>query len=153
MRDNYYVDGNTVRKYKEAPRRQTRPEPVQRQEKKVSDRTRKNQARSLSIGGGQAVFLTLSMIVTLSACVYMLTLQSKITVQNKSIAALESELTTMNNDNEANASRLNSEEDLSEIYRVATEELGMVYAGKEQIVLYEQSNPDYVRQYKDVPEK
>lgn len=34
---------------------------------------------------------------------------------------------------------------------VAMNELGMVYASKDQIVTYEENDSDYVRQYTDVP--
>lgn len=156
MREEYYVDGNTARKLNTRPERrpERRPEerPERTQKRQVSTRAKKNQARALSIGRGQAAFLGLAMVLTLSACVYMLNLQAKINVQNKNIAALESQLNTLVDNNEATASRLEGQVELNEIYRIATEELGMVYATRNQVLLYEQSNPDYVRQYKDVPE-
>ena len=42
--------------------------------------------------------------------------------------------------------------DLDYIYDVATKELGMVYANKDQILLYDKTESEYVRQYEDVPE-
>ena len=42
--------------------------------------------------------------------------------------------------------------DLDHIYDVATKELGMVYANKNQILLYDKTESEYVRQYEDVPE-
>ena len=40
---------------------------------------------------------------------------------------------------------------LEQVYDAATNELGMVYARKGQIVYYESANEDYVKQYQDVP--
>lgn len=156
MREQYYVDGNTVRKLntapKQTPQRVPKVQPEKKQERKVSTRAKKNQARALSIQKGQAFLLGIATILTLSACVYMLNLQATITSQNKNITTLEEKLNMLVDNNEATDSRLNGQVDLSEIYRIATEELGMVYASKGQILSYEETNPDYVRQYKDVPE-
>lgn len=43
--------------------------------------------------------------------------------------------------------------DLEEIRRIATEELGMTYAAKDQVVLYESEESDYVRQYEEIPDE
>ena len=47
--------------------------------------------------------------------------------------------------------RINHIEDLDHVYKVATEELGMVYANKDQILLYDKTESEYVRQYEDIP--
>lgn len=41
---------------------------------------------------------------------------------------------------------------MNHIYDVATNELGMVYASEDQIVHYEKSEREYVRQNEDIPE-
>jgi hypothetical protein len=43
--------------------------------------------------------------------------------------------------------------DLDYVYKVATEELGMVYANKNQVRLYNKTESEYVRQYEDIPER
>ena len=40
---------------------------------------------------------------------------------------------------------------LDHVYQVATEELGMVYAGKDQVLLYDKTESEYVRQNEDIP--
>ena len=45
---------------------------------------------------------------------------------------------------------INSSIDYDYIYKVATEELGMVYASQNQIVTYDSEDSEYVVQYKDV---
>ena len=47
---------------------------------------------------------------------------------------------------------INTSIDLNEIYEIATKELGMVYAKKDQVLLYDKTESEYVRQYEDIPE-
>ena len=54
--------------------------------------------------------------------------------------------------NNAAELKLQSGVDLDYIYRVATEELGMVPAGQEQIRLYDRVESRYVRQNESIPE-
>ena len=44
-------------------------------------------------------------------------------------------------------------DDLDQIYQIATGELGMVYADESQIIYYNSSNDDYVQQYESIPDK
>ena len=45
------------------------------------------------------------------------------------------------------------EVDLEKIRDIAINELGMVYAQEDQVVLYDSEGSDYVRQYADIPEE
>ena len=83
----------------------------------------------------------------------MLTLQADITEQRRQIATLESNLESLVDTNNETSKRLESSVDIREIYDTATKELGMVYPQNGQVVSYEASNPDYVKQFKDVPEE
>ena len=49
--------------------------------------------------------------------------------------------------------RINTSIDLDNIYKIATEELGMVYANKDQVRMYNKTESEYVRQYEDIPER
>lgn len=42
-------------------------------------------------------------------------------------------------------------ETIDHVYKVATEELGMVYANKNQILQYDKTESEYVRQNEDIP--
>ena len=55
-------------------------------------------------------------------------------------------------ENDALETSINTYVDLDHIYDVATKELGMGYASKNQILLYDKTESEYVRQYEDVPE-
>ncbi len=47
--------------------------------------------------------------------------------------------------------KINTDTNLDYVYKVATEELGMVYANSNQVVLYDKTDNEYVRQYDDIP--
>ena len=72
--------------------------------------------------------------------------------QIKEIALLEASLTEMKEDNRINYERVMGSVSLSDILKIATEELGMVYSTNGQVIYYDSVNPDYVKQYRDIPE-
>ena len=78
--------------------------------------------------------------------------EAMLDVQKKNIVGLENELDNLRTDNSAYKMSIENMYSLDQIYDVATNELGMVYARKGQIVYYESANEDYVNQYQDVPE-
>ena len=67
------------------------------------------------------------------------------------IKELEQELDALRSENDITQTRINTSVDLDYVYQVATEELGMVYAGKDQVLMYHQTESEYVRQYEDIP--
>lgn len=54
-------------------------------------------------------------------------------------------------ENDALQTNINTSVDLDHVYKVATEELGMVYANKNQILQYDKTESEYVRQNEDIP--
>lgn len=156
VRDMYYVDGSAARKLDNAPDREYIPE---RRKKEVPER-RKNTARrvnkkldkALAFDFRYTVFVVASIFVIVGACAIMLYMESKIDEQQSNIKHMEAELESIENDNAAYAATLNNMYTLDEIYDVAANELGMVYAKKGQIVYYESADEDYVKQYQNVPD-
>ena len=69
------------------------------------------------------------------------------------IEALEASIEKKKADNDALETRINTSIDLDNIYKIATEELGMVYANKDQVRMYNKTESEYVRQYEDIPER
>ena len=59
---------------------------------------------------------------------------------------------SVKSENDALAIRINTYVDLDYVYKVATEELGMVYANKDQVLLYDKTESEYIRQYEDIPQ-
>ncbi len=99
------------------------------------------------------IMLTIAAICTLYLCVSYLQLQSSITARLDHIEYLEECIETLKADNDALETRINTSVDLDYVYKVATEELGMVYANKNQVRFYNKTESEYVRQYEDIPER
>ncbi|MGN0152098.1 MAG: hypothetical protein ACI39Q_06460 [Wujia sp.] len=155
-RNMYYVEGSTVRKIDTAPereyvperRRKAAPERQERRERRVNAKV----DRALAFDMRYTVFVVSSVLIMVCACLMMLYMESKIDAQQRNINNMEAQLENIENDNAAYEMSLKNMYTLDDIYDVAANELGMVYAKKGQIVYYESANEDYVTQYQDVPE-
>lgn len=147
----YYVEGNTAKKLNTAPIREERPE--REKERKVNKRISRNTRHAKAFDLKYTMALTVATVFLFAACVNMLTLQADITEQRRQIAALEKSLTELTDTNNETSKRLESSVNLTKVYDVATNELGMIYPQNGQVVSYEASDPDYVKQFKDVPKE
>lgn len=146
----YYIEGNTARKLNVAPERIRRPE---REERKVNEKISRNTRRAKAFDLKYTIALVVATAFLFVSCVNMLTLQADITEQRRQIAMLESNLNDLTDTNNETSKRLESSVNLPKILDVATNELGMIYPKSGQVLSYEASNPDYVKQFKDVPVK
>lgn len=144
----HYVEGNTARKLNAVPERIERPE---RREHKVNEKISRNTRRAKAFDLKYTMALVTATIFLFVSCVNMLTLQADITDQRRQIAKLESSLNELTDTNNETSKRLESSVNLPEVLEVATKELGMVYPKSGQIISYKASNPDYVKQFKDIP--
>ena len=144
----YYIEGNTARKLNTAPERIERP---QREKRRVNEKVNRNAKRAKAFDLKYTIALVTATAFLFVSCVSMLNLQADITEQRRQIAMLESNLIELTDMNNETGKRLDSTVDLTEVYEVATTELGMVYPKNGQVLSYEASNPDYVKQFKDVP--
>lgn len=146
----YYVEGSAVRKLHELPRYN------EEEQKRVivnpKEKTRRKPKRSPAIDFFSFVVLTSAIILTLYTCIEYLGVQSGITSMNNQIAKLESKLTKLQNENSSMESSINTSLDLNYIYKIATSELGMVYPNENQVINYDSTISDYVRQYESIPE-
>ncbi len=166
VRERYYIDGSTVRKVREVsevverprrspertPQRSPQRAPQRRENPKVNKKISAKADRALAFDMKYTMFVMASILIVICACVFMLHMESAINERKSNINALENELETIEDDNAALKLSLESMYSLDEIYDVATNELGMVYARKGQIVYYESANEDYVKQFQDIPE-
>lgn len=154
--DNYtYVDGNTVRKLNPAyepqiERPQPKREPQRDPEKEA--RIRRNRERNNVIDFKYTLVIACACMIIFASCVGYLRVQAQITSQKTTISTLQTELDQLQNENVAKEEQLNSTVDLNAIYKRASEDLGMKYADSNHTILYESSDPDYVRQYQDIPD-
>lgn len=145
-----YVDGNTVRKLQEVPRG-SRQGYAARRRQPVSKAAQRNRAKARNMTRGFVFFLTIVLVAILFSCVYYLHTKSQITAQMRSVAALESELTQLKEENDAYYSQVMTSVDLSSVKKKAVNELGMKYPSEDQVITYQTQRSSYVKQYQDVP--
>lgn len=141
----YYVQGNTVRKFDVTREIDKRPST------KISNRTRKNRDKAKHMSAGYVFFLSLALLATGYILIYYIGLQSDITHSVKHISKLEKELNDLKLANDEEYSRITSSVDLEEIKRIAIQELGMQYAEEGQIISFSSESNDYVKQMADIP--
>lgn len=79
--------------------------------------------------------------------------QALATSSQKKIAALEGELAELKKENADDLNRIETSVDLEKIRDIAINELGMVYATQDNVVLYKNTNHNYVSQYEDIPQE
>lgn len=141
-----YVEGNTVRKLDPLKRSGNRQRPHQ------AERPRKKE-RIQYVNIFYTIFLVAAAYMVLWSCVNYLQLQAETTSRIKNIAALELQLEELKKENNDNYTRIMTSVDLDYIKDVAINELGMVYATEDQVILYENKTRDYVRQNGEIPEE
>lgn len=140
------VQGNVARQLYEVPERHERRQgPVE-----VPHRRRKTEKNTLSIP--YCIFLSMACVLTLVFGAYYLQEQALSTSSQKKIASLEGTLAELKKENADELNRIETSVNLEEIRDIAINELGMVYATQENVVLYDNINENYVSQYEEVPE-
>lgn len=144
-RQEYYVQGNTVRRAMPERREREVQRPV------INHTVRRNQEKALYMDLPYVIVLTLAAFCALYICVNYLQVQSSISASIHNIEVLEKDLEMLKSENDALETRINTHVDLDYVYEVATKELGMVYANKNQVLLYDKTESEYVRQYEDIP--
>lgn len=154
-----YVYGNTARAVQPAPsvtqQRQKKAAELERQAeqyRRMNHRVRRNQEKALQMDLPYVLMLTIAAACALFICVSYLHMQATISARITHIEQLEQEVENLRSENDALQTRINTEIDLDHVYQVATEELGMVYANRDQVILYDKTESEYVRQYEDIPE-
>lgn len=154
--NEFYVDGNTVRRLEAAPdnrrelerRREEERQEELRRKKRVA---RRNRERALQMSRGYVAFLTVAVIVSGIFAGTYIKIQSDITNRMKNIASLESQITELRADNDAVEKRINMSADLNTVKDIAMNQLGMTYASPDQIIYYSVDKEDYMNQYSDIP--
>ena len=79
-----------------------------------------------------------------------ISVQSSLTTLIRTTQRNESELAKLKNENDSLENQLNyvNLDDISQKARA----LGMVYAGKNQVIHYKKTDSEYVRQFEDIPQ-
>lgn len=141
-----YTYGTAARKLSTVPA--ARPE---RETQRRQTPVRKEKKATMTFQ--YVAFLAAATLVTLVLCVGYLQLRAEVDGRIKNIGVMELELKDAKTENDANYNYVMKSVDLEEIRKTAIEELGMTYATKDQVVLYESEESDYVRQYEEIPEE
>lgn len=150
-----YVNGSAARKIQpqaqEPAKKRPAAKPDTRRQPKISHTVRRNQEKALYMDFPYVMALTVAAICALYICVSYLHVQSSITSRIHNIEKLEKEVENLRSENDALETRIKTSIDLDHIYKVATEELGMVYANKNQVLLFDKTESEYVRQNENIP--
>lgn len=140
-----YIDGNVVRSEEVwesqvvAPRRPVDPG-VQR-----------NRERARSWDMPYVLVLLIATLITVILCYQYLQLQSRISLNTRQLTSLQTQVNRLKADNDAAQANLEIEMDLVRISELAISKLGMVYPRADQVIEYEKSESEYVRQYDEIP--
>ncbi|MCI8275496.1 MAG: cell division protein FtsL [Lachnospiraceae bacterium] len=144
----YVIEGNTAREL--APREL--PTPEEQWEEQVRRRP-KTRERVMPMSPTFVMLLAFASALMLAVCVYYLQVRVSIYGRTGNIQTMEQELKELKDANEAARSRIEAASDIKQIYKTATEELGMVYPEDSQIIRYDRTESEYVQQYEKIPEE
>ena len=140
------IEGNTVRKELE-----TAPQQEEKKRKKVSTGVRKNRERALGMNRPTVMMLAMATVITVILCFEALLMQSRIISIKREVSRKQAELDSLRMSNDALQDSMTIYTDLDYVYKTATRKLGMVYPTEDQIIRFERTESEYVRQYEDIP--
>lgn len=152
-----YYDGNSVRKLQSVPELDPRHQEYQEENKKrEQDRRRRQQQRRKAAKAGKfdlktLVFFSGALAVTVLTAINFLQTQAEERSLKRQITSLQQEILDIRDVNGSIKDMIVPME-LSEVYRIATEELGMVHPNDSQIITYDSKKQDYHKQYDNIPE-
>lgn len=159
-RNQYYIDGNTVRRTQAETMpdyRRERQERIRREKQEELRRkqkiARRKQEKALRVSRSYVTFLTMAVIVFGVVAGTYINIQSDITARMNRIASLESQIENLKADNDEAYKRISTTVDLESVKMTAMSELGMSYAKESQIVYYSVGDDDYMNQYSEIPTK
>ncbi len=99
-----------------------------------------------------ALAITIIALVAVSwSCIHYLQLQADVASRAATINALEKQYVELKTENDLAEVVINSTIDYNMVVDVAMNELGMVYAGKDQVVIYDSQAMECVKQLSNIP--
>lgn len=149
-----YVEDNVVRQMEiEVPIPEKFEERRRRARKRraIQERAEQNRLRGRQYSLIQLGALAVAVVSVFGFGVRYLEAHDTANTYIQNIADLEAEYSDKVSENDGLSARIESEIDYNEIYRIATEELGMSYPQKHQEIGYDHVESEYVRQYDDIP--
>lgn len=94
--------------------------------------------------------LAAAVCVFFAAAVYLSQIASTDDAK-QNVQTLQSQIADLKAQNDETQSRMDASVNPEQIRQTAMDELGMVYAGQDQILNYDYEESDYVRQYEEIP--
>lgn len=158
LKKQNYSYGSVARPLRREAARRTLRDRQREQERILRDReleyeARQRRLRSKPVGIDLPflVMLIAASIVTMFFSFSYIQLQTELNAHISSIDSKKQKLERLKAENDALSNSIDTSIDPNEIYRAATQELGMVYAGDNQLISYKKTESEYVRQYESIP--
>ncbi len=151
VKTEYYTDGNTVRVRHLEPEakragKTSKKEAERRQ--KFTEQAQRTERVSMNLP------LTLITAVMVAGVLFLgykyLCLKSSIDAHISEVNKLETQLENLKTENDALERSIDTSIDLNYVYDVAVNKLGMVPAGQDNVITYDKTESEYVRQYEDI---
>ena len=149
-----YVHGNAVLQLepleKERKRKKTKKSKLHVVKKKP---TKDLYTKSQIVRNRMALTITLVALMAVSmSLIRFLELQATVSLRAAQVNELEEKYVTMKADNDLEQVRINSSIDYDKIFEVAVNDLGMVYANKDQVIVYNSEKMEVVKQLSSIPD-
>ncbi|MCI8402415.1 MAG: cell division protein FtsL [Lachnospiraceae bacterium] len=154
-----YTEGNTVRVIEhEIPKKRRslsekekkEKERREKEERRRQIRRMKNRDKALQMNPGFVFFVSLAAACVLMISIHYLKVQASITAAMNTIEKKEVELEALKVNNDLLEKKIQTYADLDYIYETAVG-LGMIHPSGDQVVYYEKTESEYVRQYENIP--
>nr|WP_294576471.1 hypothetical protein [uncultured Anaerostipes sp.] len=149
------IYGNTARKMEAEPARRI---PDERRRKvrhkprpKTTPKTKQNQQKAMAIDFAFVRVLILAVIIVSAVSFFYLSEHMKVMDQKTALTKKKTELNTIQVENEDLALEIEQSINLEKIKGQA-EKYGMKKPESEQVIHYDSTDVEYVRQYGDIPE-
>ncbi len=150
--EQYVTDGNTVRVIRKEEARAEAIRPERRRAERIQRYNEpEKKAEALPLTFPLTVLLIAAMTVVFVVGYKYLCLKSSIDLHMDNVKTLETRLENLKTENDALERSIDTSVDLNKVYEVATNKLGMVPANKSNIIQYDKTESEYVRQYDDIP--
>lgn len=144
-----YIHDNVVRK----PRFEADPEIEHGHERQreINRKRRNHKEFAQAMNRRYIEFLIVCALVVFASVAMYLKQISDTSAAKETIQQLETQVADIKSTNDETQSRMDSNINVEEIRRIAIEELGMVFANEQQVVIYDYEESEYVRQYEAIP--
>lgn len=101
----------------------------------------------------QAAALITGLVLLVFSVLSYVYQEASLTTSTRRAYTLRTEYEQLKAENDNREAAIVASVDTEEIYRIATQELGMAYPKKHQVIFYHQTESEYVTQYENIPKQ